>query len=478
MLARQGIRALIFEGISNDLKILVLKDGKGELVDGSFLKGKGNYETAEILKRNFAEKIGIYSIGPAGELKMKSATVAALDMQGYPSRHAARGGPGAVMGSKGIKAVVIFPTESNQLVIKDQKVFKEHAAPFAKHLAESKTKFSTYGTALMVDVMNELGGMPTKNFRMGSFEGYQGITGTKMIENIEARGGKNRLACSPTCTIRCSNLYVDKSGNHVTSSLEYETIVLNGSNLLIDDIDELAQIDHLCDDTGIDTIEYGATIGVAMDEGKIEWGNAESVKGILDLEVRNGTEKGVLYGNGVVHLGKAIGAKRIPQVKGQAISAYDARVFKAMGVTYCTSPMGADHTAGAAISGRKAFSDKDYGDIDENKMKIDLSFELQIFTAVMDSIGCCYFIGPSWRNMGYSANLLNAMHGWSMTAEDVMDLGKKVIKMEVEFNRKAGLGPETDDLPDFFRTEALEPSGNTFTIDKNDLETLWKRLDE
>jgi len=476
LLARQGIRAIIFEGASNDLKILLVKDGEAKLEPASFLKGKGTYETVEILKEKYGNKIGIYSIGPAGEMKMKAATVASLDLQGYPSRHAARGGLGAILGTKGIKAVVIFPTEKNQVEILNPESFREHATPFSKYLAESRVQFSTYGTAMTVDIVNELNGLPTKNYRIGRFDAAKNISGQKLVELIQERGGKNRLACSPTCTIRCSNLFVDKDGNHVTSSLEYETIAMNGSNLMIGDLDEIAQIDHLCDDVGIDTIEFGVTMGVAMDSGKIEWGDANAVKEILGKEIRNGTEKGVIYGNGVVHAANAIGATRVPHVKGQALSAYDPRVFKAMAVTFATSPMGADHTAGAAIYGRKAYSDKDYGEVDESRMKIDLSTELQIFTAVMDSIGCCYFIGPSWRNMGYIANLLNAMHGWNLSAEDVMNWGKEIINMEIEFNKKAGLKEDTNDLPDFFRTEPLEPTGSKFDISKEELASAWKNL--
>lgn len=477
ILARQGIRALIFEGISDILRVLAIRDGTAELIPGDFLKGKGTYETAEILKEKYGEKIGVYSIGPAGEFKMKAASISSIDLEGYPSRHAARGGLGAVMGSKGIKAVVSFPSKTSEIKFHDFDGFTKVARPFAKNLVETREKFSTYGTAIMIDLMNSLGGLPTKNFSLGSFDKIQNITGQKLIELIQERGGKNRLACSPTCVIRCSNLYNDKNGNHITSSFEYETIVMNGSNLLIGDLDELAQIDHLCDDVGVDTIEFGATMGVAMESGKIKWGDAEAVKSVLN-EIRNGSKTGFLYGNGVVHAGTILGVKRIPQVKGQAISAYDPRVFKAMAVTFSTSPMGADHTAGAAIYGRKARADKNYGELIDPNMKIELSYELQIFTAVLDAIGCCYFIGPSWENMSYAANLLNTMYGWNMSADDVIEFGKEIIKRELEFNRQAGLTEDMNDLPEFFRTESSEPTGLTFNIRKEDLVSIWKKLEE
>ena len=293
-----------------------------------------------------------------------------------------------------------------------------------------------------------------------------------------ARGGKNRLACSPNCVIKCSNLIVNKDGNHLTSSLEYETMALNGSNLMIDDLDSLAKIDRLCDDNGIDTIEFGGTVGVAMDCGKIEWGNAQKLFEILDKEIRNNTELGKLYGNGVKNIGEKLNAKRVPQVKGQGISAYDPRVFKGMGVTFATSPQGADHTSGAAIAGRVANHNKDYGELTENKGKFDLSYELQLYTTVMDSMGCCYFIGPSYENMELITHAINAMYNLNLTRDDVIDIGKNIIKMEIEFNEKAGITNSTNDVPEFFREEPSEPIGLKYTFSKEDLKSFWDKLRE
>jgi aldehyde:ferredoxin oxidoreductase len=265
---------------------------------------------------------------------------------------------------------------------------------------------------------------------------------------------------------------VDKSGKHLTSSLEYETIALNGSNCMINDLDKIAKIDQLCDDIGIDTIEFGVTIGVAMDAGKINWGDTKRIFEILE-EIRKGSNIGQLYGNGVCHLGREIKYERIPQVKGQGISGYDPRVFKGMSVTYATSPMGADHTAGAAIAGRSARKDKDYGELTDNKHKLDLSYELQVYTAVLDAMGCCYFIGPSFENMELITGVINAMYGISLTREDVINLGKNIIKTEIEFNKKAGIPQEANDLPEFFKSEPSEPINLTVTLSKDELRNFW-----
>jgi len=478
MLARHGIRALVLQNNSSELKIVLITDDGIELIQGDEYKGLGNYELHRKLRERFGENVGIYSIGPAGEFMMKASTIAANDLEGYPSRHAARGGLGSVMGSKGIKAIVIKPAKESKVKIHDLKKFRETSTPFAKNLAKTKEVFSTFGTSLLMRAMSEYRGIPTKNFRMGSFDKIAKITGEKLHELVMARGGKDRLACSPNCVIKCSNLVVDEDGNHLTSSLEYETMALNGSNLMIDDLDSLAKIDHLCDDNGIDTIEFGGTVGVAMDCGKIEWGNAQKVFEILEKEIRNNTELGQLYGNGVKNIGAKLNAKRVPQVKGQGISGYDPRVFKGMGVTFATSPQGADHTSGAAIAGRVASQNKDYGELTENKGKFDLSYELQLYTTVMDSMGCCYFIGPSYENMELIARAINAMYNLNLTRDDVIEIGKNILKTEIEFNEKAGITQDMNDVPQFFREEPSIPSNIKYSFAKEELKSFWDKLRE
>ena len=475
MLASHGIRALVLEGKSPELKFIIIDEKGIKLEPAEDYKGFGNYDLHRVLYKKYGNKIGIYSIGPAGEHLMKAASVAANDLEGYPSRHAARGGLGAVMGSKRIKAIIIVPIKNSQVKIFDIKAFRQVSKPFAKNLAESKKNFSIYGTPNMVQAMSAYGGLPTKNFRMGSYDKAMDISGEKLHELIIARNGKKRVPCSPTCVIKCSNIFVDEKGEHLTSSLEYETIFANGSNLLIDNLDDVARIDHLCDDSGIDTIEFGVTLGVAMDAGKVKWGDAHKVFEILD-EVKKGSATGKLYGNGVCHLGKEIGFERIPHIKGQGISGYDPRVFKAMSITYTTTPMGADHTAGAAIAGRSANQEKDYGELTENKGKIELSYELQLYTTILDSLGCCYFIGPSYENMEIVKGALNAMYNMKLTRTDVINIGKQILKTELNFNEKAGIHQDQNDLPEFFRTEASEPTGLKFTFPQEELKNFWKDL--
>jgi len=475
LLAQHGIRGIVLEDKSDRWKIIHINEEGIHFEIAKDYAGLGNYELSEKLYERYGERIGIYSIGPSGENMMKASTVASNDLEGYPSRHAARGGLGSLMGSKKIKAVIIEPPKKSKVKIKNLKKFRKISKPFTKNLATSKETFSIFGTPLMIKAMSEYGGLPTKNFTMGSYEKADDISGERLHELLIERGGKNRLACCPTCVIRCSNLVKDEKGKHVTSSLEYETIAMNGSNLMIDDLDKIAKIDHMCDDIGIDTIEFGCTMGVAMDAGKIDWGDAEAVFRILE-EIRKGTEEGKLFGNGVCYLAEKVDHDRVPHVKGQGISAYDPRVFKAMSVTFATSPMGADHTAGAAIAGRSARKDKDYGELTDNKHKMELSYELQIYTAVLDSMGCCYFIGPNYETMELIAKALNAMYDLNLTREDVIDLGKQIIKNELQFNRKAGISDDMNKLPEFLREEESEPVELKVTLQEDSLEKFWKNL--
>ncbi len=476
LLARSGVRAIILEGKSPEIHFLLIQEGKGSLHTCSEWIGLGTYQLTEHIYEKYGANVGIIAVGPAGERGLRGASIAVNDIQGYPSRHAARGGLGAVFGTRGLKVIVIIPPSDSAITYANREAFMKVAGPLAKMLSTSKATFSKLGTALMVNAMNEFQALPTQNFRKGKFEGAEGISGEHLHNLVLKRGGRKRLACSPGCTIRCSNLVVDENGEHITSSLEYETIALCGSNLMIDDIDIVANIDHLCDDIGVDTIEIGAAIGVYMETGNIKWGDGNAVLKLIE-EIREGTERGNIIGNGAKYTGDQLGVERIPHVKGQGFPAYDPRVFKAMGVTFATSPMGADHTAGAAIAGRRAYASKDYGELSDADMKVELSKELQIFTMTMDSMGFCYFVGPSYENQGMVAKLLNGMYGWNLTGEDVIQISKESLHTELEFNKRAGLTMDTNDIPRFFREEASEPSGLKFDIQPEDLRKIWDDIE-
>ena len=275
--------------------------------------------------------------------------------------------------------------------------------------------------------------------------------------------------------IRCSNIVFDKKGKHITSSLEYETVALNGSNLLINDLEKLAIIDHVCDDFGLDTIEVGNALAVFMEAGIIKWGDADGCIALLK-EIKNDNKRSLILGNGAVEVGSVLNISRVAQVKGQGLPGYDPRTFKGMGVTYITSPMGADHTAGAAIINRTPDSDLDYGKLHTPKNKVELSKRLQVFTMILDSMGQCYFIGPNIENMSKLTKMLNTRYGWDLKTEDLVKMGQKWLKIERDFNLSAGLGA-TDDLPTFIQKENLSDlPDRSWDIDSNEISSFWDKL--
>lgn len=479
MLAALDIRAIILEEISKNWVIIKVQEENLEILDASKYIRKNNYELVELLKKEFGDKIGGFVIGQAGEKLFKCATIASIDMEGYPSRHAGRGGLGAVMGSKKVKAIVVIPPQKNKIEYSNREEFKEITKKWFSELYESKKIFSKYGTALGISGMNATYGLPTHNFRRGSFNDCDKISADALNAYLEKNHGKYSVPCSPGCAIRCSNIIIGPDGNHITSSLEYETIALNGSNLLINDIEKLAWLNRYYEDYGIDTIEGGNIFAVLMEAGKLKWGDAD---GIINLMKGISTDNpdSLDIGLGCYELGVKLGVKRIAHVKKQGFPGYDPRSYVGMGVTYCTSPMGADHTAGPAIMKRKAYASKNYGEESpwEPSHKVLLSKELQIFIMILDSMGVCYFVGPSYESTQIFAQLLKLRYGtrWNKTAEDLIEWGKQCLLMEHDFNIKAGITIDQDKLPQFILNEPLEDVDRRWQVNPKELDEFWTNM--
>jgi aldehyde:ferredoxin oxidoreductase len=207
---------------------------------------------------------------------------------------------------------------------------------------------SAYGTNILNNILNEVGGYPTYNFKQGRFDGASKISGETVAALETQRGGKATHACHRGCVIQCSGVYHDKDGHYLTKQPEYETVWAHGGNCGIDDMDSIALLDFMDDNIGIDDRD-GATIGVAMEAGIAKFGDAKAAVNLVN-EVGKGTYLGRILGNGAAVTGKVFGVERVPVVKGQAMPAYDPRAVMGVGVTYATSPMGADHTAGYAVT--------------------------------------------------------------------------------------------------------------------------------
>ncbi len=472
-LARLGIKAIVLEDKPDDnaYSIIVINKDSVQIRSADEYAGTGNAEMIVKLWEKYGKRTGVMCIGPAGEQCLASASIQLADPKGHPGRAVGRGGLGAVMGSKRIKAIVVDDKGTDRLPIADPDAFKKANKRWVEMLKEHPVTgqgLPAYGTAVLINLINEAGALPTQNFRSGRFEFAQDISGEKMAKLIEERGGVIKEGCHPGCVINCSQVYHDKDGNYLTSGFEYETIWALGAHTLIKDLDDIAMMDKLCDDFGVDTIETGVTIGIAMEAGLIPWGDGKAAIELLK-KVGTGEPMGKIIGNGAAFTGQALGIDRVPVVKRQAFPAYDPRAVKGVGVTYATSPMGADHTAGYAVTANIL---KVGGDIDPLKKdgNIEISKNLQIATAAIDSTGLCLFVAfavlDNEDGVQTIVDLLNARHGLTLTENDVVNLGISILEDEKDFNQKAGFTKAHDRLPDMFK-EPLPPHN-----------TIWDFTDE
>ncbi len=482
MLARLGYAALILEGAPKDdtlYKVVINKDGATITPDSS-LKMLGNYDLVEKIKGEYGEKVGCISIGQAGEMKLGAASIAFTDMEQRPTRHAGRGGVGAVMGSKGIKVIVIDEAGSSMRQPQNPEKFKaankEFVAGLRKHPVTGQG-LPAYGTNVLTNVVNEAGAYPTHNFKEGQFAGAANISGETQAELENSRGGEGSAThgCHRGCVIRCSGTFFDKNGRFVSKQPEYETVWAHGGNCGIDDLDIIAKLDRMDDDYGLDTIEMGATIAVAMEAGLANFGDAEAAIRLLE-EVGKGTPLGRILGSGAAVTGKVFGVERVPVVKGQSMPAYDPRAVKGMGVTYATTTMGADHTAGYAVTANLLGVG---GTVDplSPKGQIELSRNLQVATAAIDATGMCLFIAFAILDQPETfqslIDLINGFTGLSLTADDVSDLGKTILKQERAFNAEAGFTKAHDRLPTYLLKEALPPHNVTFDVSDAELDEVF-----
>ncbi|KUO77137.1 MAG: hypothetical protein APF81_21505 [Desulfosporosinus sp. BRH_c37] len=469
MLAKLGIKAIIIEGkpANEAWYILKITQEKAELVSGEKYVGLNNYRLTEELQKNYGDKIGVVSIGGAGEKGYLNSTLQVTSSNKTPSRAAARGGLGAVMGSKGIKAIVLDVGGPLNPDYVDKVRFMNAAKNYINALKENPLTgqaLPTLGTAVLVNLTNSLGVLPTRNYSSGNFEHVESICGEHMLEIQSQRKGKSGHACISGCSIGCSNVYNNKQGEYLTSSLEYETIALLGSNCGISSLDTIATLDRMCDDFGLDTIETGATIGVCMEAGKIGFGDDQGVIKLVE-EMMAGTEFGKILGQGTAYTGKHLGVKRIPTVKGQSLSGYDPRALKGTGVTFATSPMGADHTSGNLLG---------FPGVDplNKEGQVEASTMMQVLMATVDSLGMCLFASFATdkpENVGYLLEMMACKFGGKWDQDRLFGIGVQTISLEKKFNKAAGFTEKDNRLPEFMYQEELPPHNVIFDITEEEL---------
>ena len=484
-MARLGLKAIIVEGQPKERgKFYLLKVDKdgAELLPADEFAGKGLYEAYPMMFQKFGGSVGIMACGVAGEKLMSMAGVCVNDPENRPSRYAGRGGLGAVMGSKGLKAIILDEKGSAPVPIANKEVFSAGRKKLLNALLEHAiTKpggtLNTYGTAALVNVLNEAGALPTRNFSSGRFEGASKISGETINKVCKERGGVGMTGhnCSPGCVIKCSNVYPKKDGSELVSVQEYESVWSLGANCGIDDLDFTGQLIWMCNDYGLDTIEAGVTLGVAMEAGLAKFGDGKKAIKMLD-EIGQGTPLGHILGSGAAVTAATYGIVRCPTTKGQGMPAYEPRAIKGIGVTYATSTMGADHTSGYTIAPEILGVSGKLDPFNTNKAKVSRGF--QDATAFIDSTGHCLFIAFAILDIASGMEGMveecNGILGTKWTTDDVARIGGEIVKTERAFNKAAGFTKADDRLPEFMKYEKLPPHNVVFDVPDRVLDQVHK----
>jgi len=476
-LSRLWIKAIVVENqpMSNDFYILRVGEDTATLVEANHLCGLGTYATSQQLQEQYGDDKTIISIGQAGEFLLTGAGIACTGAGTQRANYAARGGLGAVMGSKGLKAIVIDKAPAGSFKYVDAELFRAASKRYAREILENpklgpKGGTHTYGTSAITGAVNEMGSLPTRNFSLGSFEGSTTLRGEQLRETVLERGGQIGKRCMPGCVIACRNDYVDEAGESIVATVQYETIALVGSNLGLENLDDVACLNYMCNDFGLDTIETGAALGIAIEAGLAEFGDFENIAALLK-QVGEGTVLGRVIGNGAVVTGRVFGIQRVPATLGQAMPGYDPRSLKGNGVTYATSPQGADHTAGNAFGARNQVNPLG---IEGQK---ELSLKLQLISVMLDNTGLCLFARPPViADSQLMVDMLNGIHGWDWTPEDLDRSDRDVLRTELEFNRRAGITSADYRIPEYMRKEPLAPHNTVFDVPDSELDSIFEAL--
>lgn len=493
-LASMQIKALVVEGQPNEKDrfwgAYLTWDSKAgkpkvEFFDATEYANKNLYDVFPKLYQRFGEKVSIAGCGITGERGYCNAGIVFNDMAKRPSRYSGRGGLGSVLGSKKLKFIVVNDAGSPGVAITDSALFEQGRKKMidalqAHAITKPKGALNTYGTAVLINILNEAGGLPTYNFTSGRFEGAGKIAGEAIFEGNKQRLGKELYnhACSPGCIIQCSNTWYKADGKEHVSCVEYESDWALGANCGIDSLDDIAELVLLCNGYGLDTIETGTTLAVAMAAGVIPFGDGKKAIKLM-REIEKGTPMGHILGSGTETTGKVFGLTHVPTVKGQSMPAYEPRAVKGIGITYATSTMGADHTAGYTIA-PEILSIGGKLDPLSSEGKAALSRAFQATTAFIDTSGHCLFIAFAILDIasGYEGMIeeCNGVLGTKWTADDVLKIGGDILKMERAFNEKAGFTTVHDRLPEFMRQEPLPPHNMVFDVPDSALDSVYVEL--
>ncbi len=465
-----GYDAVIVEGKAEKPVYINIKDEKVEILDASHLWGKETLEVEKQFKSNDSNA-SVLNIGPAGE---NLSLIAAVMNDG--DRAAGRNGVGAVLGSKNLKAIVVSST-NKELPYFNAEEFKEVAIKSAKTLKDNPVSgqgLPTYGTAVLVNIINSIGSFPVNNWQHSQFDDAESVSGEELAEHHLV---KNEYC--HRCTIGCAR--VVKMGDKVVGGPEYETLWGFSGNCGISDMKSVIEANFWCNEFGLDTISTACTLSALMElnekgfvpkedfEGvEPQFGNAENMLYWLKKMGRSEGKLGTLLAKGSYALCEHYGHPELSMsVKKLEMPAYDARGIQGIGLNYATSNRGACHVRGYIISpevlGLPTQLDRTTTEGKGTWVKI-----IQDLTAVIDSLGLCLFTSFALGADEYT-NIFNAATGFNLTPEELMLAGERIYNLERQFNKLAGMKPEDDTLPKRLLTEAVQNQASEGMVNQLDV---------
>lgn len=445
-----GWDAIIVEGEAPNWTYINIEDDKIELLDAQEYLGMMSEAMDTALKEKHGAEASVLNIGPAGEKKVLMAAI-----MNDKDRAAGRSGVGAVMGSKKLKAIVVKASRRNLDNIADVDALKaatKRAMDVLMANPVTSSGLRQLGTAILVNIINNVGSLPTRNWQESYFEKAEDISGEALAEKYLVKAG----ACY-RCPIACGRI-INVNG-HITGGPEYEPLWAYGANCGNNDLNVIDECNMLCNEYGLDAISVPCTIAAAMElyqRGAIkeedcagvplEWG---STKALVEWTKRIGnpeTELDWLMSSGSARLCEHYGMPEISMsVKKQEMPAYDARGIQGIGITYATSNRGGCHVRGYMIS-PEVLGLPQQLDRTATEDKAVWAKTFQDLTAVIDSMGHCLFTSFAMGAQEYT-DLLNAATGTNHSVEEVLEIGDRIYNIERMFNKAAGMKPEDDRLP-------------------------------
>jgi aldehyde:ferredoxin oxidoreductase len=462
---RCGCDAIVIVGRAAAPSVLIIDDGHIRIEAVEELRGAVCRVTEAALKARLGTDFQIASIGPAGENAVRYATIS------HDGRHAGRGGSGAVLGSKNIKAIAVRGTERCEWA--HPRELTEYSRNLSKRsFGPATAKYRELGTATNLLTFNRLGALPTRNFQSGTFDEAVDIS----PEEIRTTHSRTRASCV-ACTIGCEHIYgIDGEAG---VRLEYESLFALGSLCGVSDPDAVLRATRLCDDLGIDTISAGGTIAFAMEcvergwleESWLTFGSGDALLRAIELV---GRREGIgdLLAEGSRRAAGAIGHDSItfaPQVKGLEIPGYEPRALQTMALGFAVGARGADHNRSGAYE--VDFSDK----VDRRQVTpaaVRYAIETEDKAALMDSLIICKFLRGVFEDFySEAADMLHRVSGWDATADELRETARRIVGIKRQFNLMAGWTVDEDTLPARFLDTPL-PNDPTATISRQQLEDL------